>query len=203
MQSRPGRPREHGEETRQQLIAAAEHLVAERGPDALSVRTVASSAGTTTRAVYTLFGSKEGLVAALAARAFEMLGERTAAVAVTDDPQRDVVAIGLDAFRPMVLDHPALYRIAFQRVVGLRPDPDLVAARQRAFVELRSRVERLEEAGLLGSKTVPQAMGEIEAMFEGLANTELRGDVLPIMANDPVSAWTEGLLTVVRGLAAS
>lgn len=203
MRSRPGRPREHGEETRQDLLAAAERLVAEGGPDVLSVRAVAAAAGTTTRAVYSLFGSRDGLVAALGARAFEILAQLAEAAPVSDDPQQDMVAVGLDAFRQMVIEHPALYRIAFQRVAGLQPHPDLVAARQRAFTELRLRVERLEEAGLLGSKTVPEAMGEIEAMLEGLANTELRGDVLPILGADHAHAWREGILTVLRGLAAS
>lgn len=190
-------------ETRRELIAAAEQLIADGGPDALSVRGVAAAAGTTTRAVYSLFDSKDGLVTALAARAFEILAELAEAAPITDDPQEDLVAVGVDAFRAMVVEHPALYRIAFQRVVGLRPHPQLEAARLRAFMELRSRVERLEQAGLLGSKSVSEAMGEIEAMCEGLSNTELRGDVLPIMANDPERAWRDGLLTVLRGLAAS
>lgn len=201
--SRPGRPREHGEKTRLELITAAEHLIADGGPDALSVRTVAEAAGTTTRAVYTLFASKDGLVAALAARAFEILADLAEATPTTVEPERDIVSLGVDAFRTMVVEHPALYRIAFQRVVGLEPHPDLSAARARAFEQLRSRVERLEAVGLLGSKSVPDAMGEIEAMFEGLANTELRGEVLPIMASDPAQAWREGLETVLRGLAAS
>ena len=53
-----GRPREHDEHTRVALLAAAEQLVAEGGPTQLSVRAVADAAGTSTRAVYSLFGSK-------------------------------------------------------------------------------------------------------------------------------------------------
>ena len=66
-----GRPREHDERTRAALREAAERLVAAGGPGALSVRAVAEEAGTTTRAVYSVFGSKEGLVVdALARDAF-------------------------------------------------------------------------------------------------------------------------------------
>ena len=72
-----GRPREHDERTRAALLAAAERIVAEGGPAALSVRAVADAAGTTTRAVYSLFGSKDGLlVEALARDAFEFLYHR-------------------------------------------------------------------------------------------------------------------------------
>ena len=43
-------------------------------------------AGTTTRAVYVLFGSKEGLLEALARRTFELLMDAIAAVPPSSDP---------------------------------------------------------------------------------------------------------------------
>jgi AcrR family transcriptional regulator len=197
-----GRPREHDEETRERLRAAAERLVAEGGPDALSVRAVADAAGTTTRAVYSTFGSKEGLVAALAQTAFELLFDDIDKLPETNDPAADLVAVGTDAVRKLVVEHPALYRIAFQRVAGLQPEPGLVAARERAWVQLTAKVQRLRAAGLLGSKPVPDAARELNAMWEGLGNAELRGDVLRIMPRgEEARAWRDALETVVRGLA--
>src|SRR5437660_2330707 len=101
-----GRPKEHDEQTRERLRAAAEELVAEGGPDALSVRAVADAAGTTTRAVYSVFGSKEGLVAALAQTAFELLHDNIDKLPTTDDPAADLVAIGTEVVRGLVRDHP-------------------------------------------------------------------------------------------------
>ncbi|MCA1705273.1 MAG: TetR/AcrR family transcriptional regulator, partial [Actinobacteria bacterium] len=135
-----GRPREHDERTRAKLRAAAERLVVDGGPDALSVRRVADEAGTTTRAVYTVFGSKEGLVAALAQTAFEVLYDGIDRVPETDDPAADLVAIGTRVVRGLVREHPGLYRIAFQRIAGLQPEAQLVAARERAWVQLQGRV---------------------------------------------------------------
>ena len=67
-----GRPREHDEQTREALRAVAERLFHERGPQGVSVRAVAEQVGTTTRAVYSLFGSQERLlVDALGQRAYE------------------------------------------------------------------------------------------------------------------------------------
>jgi AcrR family transcriptional regulator len=198
-----GRPREHDENTRVRLRAAAERLVADGGPDALSVRTVADAAGTTTRAVYSLFGSKDGLVAALAQTAFEYLYDHIEALPETDDPAADVVAIGTKVVRRLVRDHPALYRIAFQRIAGLHAEPGLVAARERAWVQLQDRVARLEDAGLLVDKPVADAARELNAMWEGLANAELRGDVLRIIPRGKEErAWEAALTTVVRGLTA-
>jgi AcrR family transcriptional regulator len=154
-----GRPREHDERTREDLRAAAELLVAEGGPDALSVRAVAGEAGTTTRAVYSIFGSKDGLVAALAQTAFELLYDNIDRLPETDDPVADLVAVGTKVVRGLVREHPALYRIAFQRIAGLQPEPGLVAARERAWVQLQGRVQRVKDAGLLGRKAVPAAAG--------------------------------------------
>jgi len=197
-----GRPRDHDEQTRAALRAAAERLVTLGGAGACSVRAVAAEAGTTTRAVYSLFGSKEGLlVDTLAQSAFEFLADGIAKLPETEDPIADLVALGDPVFRRLVLEHPALYRIAFQRIVpGLRPGPELVAARERAFAALRARVQRVADAGHLGRKSVDEAAVEFNAMLEGLANAELRGSALRILPEGGERrAWREALSTVVRG----
>jgi AcrR family transcriptional regulator len=198
-----GRPREHDEETRAALLAAAERLLAEGGPAALSVRAVADAAGTTTRAVYTLFGSKDGLlVESLARDAFAFLFTELGKLEETDDPAADLVENGVRVFRRLVLDHPALYRIAFQRVVpGLEASPELVATRQRAWEQLVARVARLGP-GLLGDKPPSEAAVEFNAMMEGLANAELRGAVLRLLPEgDEEQTWRNALTTVIRGWA--
>jgi AcrR family transcriptional regulator len=200
--SRVGRPREHDEETRAALRAVAERLVTEGGPAAVSVRAVADSAGTTTRAVYSLFGSKEGLVVdALAQGAFEFLFDEIDKLVETDDPVTDLIDVGVPVFRRLVLEHPARYRIAFQRIVpGLRPGPELTAARERAWNQLNAKVQRLDDAGLLGDKSVREAAVEFNAMLEGLANAELRGAVFRnLPEGDEDRAWRDALATVIDG----
>jgi AcrR family transcriptional regulator len=199
-----GRPREHDEQTRAALLSAAERLVAEGGPDALSVRAIADEAGATTRAVYSLFGSKDGVVGELAQQAFELLFAKLAAARETDDPATDLVNVGVKVFRRFVLEHPSLFRIAFQRVVpGLRAGPGLTTARGKTLPLLQRKVQRVKDAGGLGRKSVPLAAMEFNAMCEGLANAELRGATLPILPRDREErAWTDALRTVVRGWAA-
>ena len=95
-----GRPREHGEKTRAALRSAAEDLVAEGGPYAVSVRAVAKRAGTSTRAVYSLFGSKDGLITALGSRGFDLLRDGLHALPDTGDPahrERVRAAVAHDA----------------------------------------------------------------------------------------------------------
>ena len=110
------------------------------------MRAVAREVGTTTRAVYSLFGSKEGLlVDALAQSAFEFLADGIDELPETDDPIADLVAVGVPVFRSLVLEHPALYRIAFQRIAPNFPaGPEVVKARERALAGLlrKSRAAR-------------------------------------------------------------
>ena len=199
-----GRPREHDEATRARLLAAAEQIVADGGPSALSVRAVADAAGTTTRAVYTLFGSKDGLlVQALARDAFEFLYTEIGALEETDDPASDLLDVGLLVFRRLVRDHPALYRIAFQRIVpGLEAGPELAATRQRAWEQLVEKVERLRPAGQLGDKPAPEAAVELIAMMDGLGSAELRGAVLRLLPEgSEEQAWRNALTSLIRGWA--
>ena len=117
-------------------------------------------AGTSTRAVYSVFGSKDGLlVQALARRAFEFLYTEIARLEETDDPAADLVDVGVPVFRRLVREHPALYRIAFQRVVpgmGRRPRAHRWRGRERGWVPV-SEVERLETAGQLEQKSPAEA----------------------------------------------
>lgn len=196
-----GRPLKHDETMRESLRAEAERIVAEHGLAGLSVRAVAEAAHTTTRAVYSTFGSKDGLIDALAQTAFEFLHTEIEKLAETDDPIRDAVDMAVKVFRRLALDHPVLYRIAFQRVVpSLRAGPDVTAARQRAFAQLQGKIRRLEKAGVLGRTSLNEATVAIEAMMEGLANAELRGRTLPILpAGKETQAWRQAITTLIRG----
>jgi AcrR family transcriptional regulator len=196
-----GRPREHDETTRSALLAAAEELVGAGGPDALSVRAVADAVGTSTRAVYSLFGSKDGLLAALAQRAFELLVTEITRLPATEDPAGDLVEAAVRVFRPMAVGHPSMFRLAFLRVV-----PDLAvadgarAASADAFGRLCARFERLEDAGLLGGRDLGQAAAVFNALCEGMATTELRTPRL--LAPDPEQAWRDAFSTLLAGFAA-
>src|SRR5687768_7378916 len=114
-----GRPKLHDAATRDALAVAAERLFETEGAGAISVRKVAAAAGTTTRAVYTLFGSHEGLLfEALGVRAFSLLSQAISDHPESDDPVTDLVEMGIAVFRTFVLEHPALFQIVFQRAVS-------------------------------------------------------------------------------------
>jgi AcrR family transcriptional regulator len=198
MLSSVGRPKQHDNGTAAALLAAAELTVQQHGLDALSVRGVAAEVGTTTRAVYSLFGSKDGLVVALGARSFDILRAGLESLPATDDPASDLIEAGL-TFRRFALEHPSLFAIGVQRRL---PSPELSAqfsaAARRALVELERRIARLFEADLLGGRSVDAAALQFHALCEGLAAVELRSACPPAVAD---RMWRQGLSALVAGFA--
>jgi AcrR family transcriptional regulator len=195
-----GRPREHDERTAAALLAAAERAVEAGGPEALSLRRIAIEVGTTTRAVYSLFGSKDGLVAALGARAFEFLHAGLQSLALSEDPAADLVEIGL-VFRRLAIERPALYSIGVERdVAKLPPWQTVCDAANAAFAVLVERVARLDGAGLLGEQTVLDATLQFHALCEGLATLERRGVGRPF---DAERVWRAGLHSLIAGFAST
>lgn len=184
----------HDQNTAQELLRAAEAIAAAEGPDGVTVRHVADAAGVSVRAVYSLYGSKDGLLAALGRHAFELLGEGVRAMPETDDPAADLVAAGVLVFRRFAVEHPSLFRIGVQGY-GIAPEvvERFVPAAEAALVHLRARVTRA-----LG-REAPAATLQFHAMCEGLAAVEL-GCMLPAERAEQI--WRDGLAALVAGLRA-
>jgi AcrR family transcriptional regulator len=196
-----GRPREHDDTTAAALLAAAERILDEEGLRALSLRRLAEAADTTTRAVYSLFGSKDGLIVALSQRAFELLGAAVEELPSSADPSADLVEAGVAVFRRFAVDHAALFRLAVQQTVA----PPALTGQARpaaaaAMASLKARIGRLEEAGLLGGRTTAAVACEFHAVCEGLAAIELRG---LIHDGDEAPIWRDTLGAFVAGLAST
>jgi AcrR family transcriptional regulator len=197
-----GRPKLYGDQTGEALLEAAERIVESEGLDALTVRRVAEGVGTTTRAVYSVYGSKDGLIVALGRRAFELLRAEIEALPTTADPAADLVDAGVEVFRRFAVEHPTLFRIGVQW--GTLPDPRLAAGFRstagEALAGLEKRVGRLEAAGILGGRTVRDATRAFHALCEGLAAMELRS-LLP--SGREAQIWRDALTTLVGGFALS
>ncbi|SNQ51168.1 conserved hypothetical protein [Frankia canadensis] len=194
-----GRPRQHDESTRLALLDAAERLIERDGPDAASVRAVADAVGTTTRAVYSVFGSKDGMLEALAIRLFDVLIAAIDACPRTDDPVDDLITASLAGFRRTSIDHPALYSLVFLRVVpDLQLGAEFAATAGAAFGRLEALVERLNTEGTLPKAAVPAAALSVHALTEGLASMELRG--MLTTTDNPEATWRTALHAVLTGL---
>lgn len=112
-----GRRKVHDEQLRVRLLDTAGNLLESEGVEALSMRRLAAAAGTSTTAVYSLFGGKPGLLRALLAEAFTRLGVHLDAVAPSDDPLADIQALRR-AYRAFATSDPHRYNIMASSLLG-------------------------------------------------------------------------------------
>ena len=146
------RPKVHDAALRLRLLECAGATLSTRGLAALSLRALAADVGTSTTAVYALFGGKPGLLAALHAEAFARLGARLDAVPVGADPVEDLVALGR-AYRDAALADPHFYEVMFGG--ALPADEQWWAVAAPILRPVAEVVNRAAASGVLRSEVDP------------------------------------------------
>jgi AcrR family transcriptional regulator len=163
-------------------LAAAEAEITEHGIAAASLRRVAERAGVSHTAVGKRFGDKAGLLAAVAAAGFGLLGDALAAAAP------DMRAMGR-AYVSFAVTRPALFTVMFQPAVYRADDPAVVAARARTTAMLRSGVGQRR-----GDATADVAIGAW-AFVHGLASLVIGGAV----EGDPLALYERAAAAIFQG----
>jgi AcrR family transcriptional regulator len=162
------RPKTHDEALRVRLLDRAGDLLSTAGPEALSLRRLAADVGTSTTAVYSLFGGKPALVRELYMAAFQRFGARLGEVVHTGEPAEDLVQLAL-AYRLAALAEPHLYSIMFTKAVaGFEPD------HQAAEHVLGPLVAVGRRAGLPDPETSAMT---VWGLVHGLVSLELNGNL--------------------------
>ncbi|MEE4418388.1 MULTISPECIES: TetR-like C-terminal domain-containing protein [Streptomyces] len=138
-----GRPRTNDDTVKERLVACATEMFATRPRELVTVRALATAAGTSTTAVYSLFDGKDGLIGEVRARAVAGLFQGLSAVPTSEDPLADLYALAV-AYRRWGREHGHLYTVLFGGVQTFDPsgavgtgDPvrPLLAAIDRALAE--------------------------------------------------------------------
>ncbi|UNX55929.1 WHG domain-containing protein [Georgenia sp. TF02-10] len=186
------RPRTHDDALRVRLLEAASAALAAGGPAALSLRSVATAAGTTTAAVYTLFGGREALVEAVVEEGFRRFAAYLDAAPRSDDPWADLLALGV-AYRANAVENPHFYRVMFAPAggragAGARDDPRRGVAAP-TFAVLRDAVVRATAAE--GGEADAVAV-RLWALAHGLVSLELAG-LLPGSPEERARAYVAAL----------
>ncbi|WP_205325107.1 TetR/AcrR family transcriptional regulator [Glycomyces sp. YM15] len=195
------RPRKRDYETlRRELIDAGGRILAAEGPAALSTRRVAQETGTSTTAVYSLFGDKAGLLREMFLEGFERLAAAFASVPRTDDPLADLLALG-DAYRANARANPHLYELMFGRPVPeFQPDAAASERIQPTFDALVEACGRCVEQGVFADIGAHSIAVQLNAMAHGLCSLGLRG---ALGDEDEANAhWKRAFASLTRGLAA-
>jgi AcrR family transcriptional regulator len=165
----------HTAEVAARLVDEAGRILSAEGPAALSLRRLAQATGTSTMAVYTLFGDKQGLVAAMYRLGYERLGTALrAAAAGVDDPLQALVRLGR-AYRQNALANPHLYELMFGRPIpAFAPDQEAERIADAAYQPLVDTVRRCVTAGALIGDADRIAL-HLWAVSHGTVSLELAG----------------------------
>ncbi|MFI6495857.1 TetR/AcrR family transcriptional regulator [Nonomuraea typhae] len=122
------------------LIDRAAHMLRTRQP--VTLRALVEGAGVSTMAVYTHFGGMDGLWSAMRQEGFVRLAARLAGVPLSEDPVRDLAALGA-AYTANALGNPDLYRVMFEAAFELED----AAAADETLHALVTGVERAKALG--------------------------------------------------------
>lgn len=127
-------------DTRRAVLDAAVAMVADGGPDSVSMREVARRAGVSHQAPYHHFTDRSGIFAAIAAEGFDLLGSRFQQALDGDDrPARRC----FEAYLRTALEHPGHFRIMFRAdLCGVTTHAVARSAADAAYRLLQQLVER-------------------------------------------------------------
>ena len=134
--------RYHHGDLRRALLDRTADEVARSGPGAVSLRAIAAVEGVSHAAPRHHFGSREGLLTALAAEGYGLLADALAASRV--EHPGDFLEVGL-AYVRFSVDHPGHFAVMFDADLVLVDDPALAAARARAFAEIGHGLEQFDD----------------------------------------------------------
>jgi AcrR family transcriptional regulator len=192
------RTRKPSNEIADAVVDAAVRLVEAEGPDALTVRGIATEAGVAPMAVYNHFGGKDGVVDRVFIRGFDRLRAMFADIG-GEDPLEDLFVAGR-RYRRNALDHPAMYAVMFDRAVtGFEPSDEAKLHALASFDELVRLVRRAMDLGALREADPVDVAQQIWSACHGQVSLELRG----IGFSADVDAHHEALMrTMLDGLGA-
>ncbi|MGH9029352.1 MAG: TetR/AcrR family transcriptional regulator, partial [Acidimicrobiales bacterium] len=151
---------------------AAARIMAEEGPDALSIRRLSAEVNASTMAVYTWYGSKPNLMRAVFREAFVRFGHRLMADPTSSDPLVDLLMLG-NKYRANALADPNMYAVMFGRSgSAVSPEPEDLVLAAGTFEILVDSVGRCVDAGIL--RCDPRAGAwQIWACVHGAMSLEL------------------------------
>lgn len=188
----------HHGHLREAVLARAAEIIAAEGPHALNLRSLAAEIGVSHTAPRHHFGSREGVLNALAAEGFRGLAEALGAV-------REAGGTFLDAgvaYVQYALEHRGHFAVMFATSLHDDGDPELIAARQAAYGELRRGVERLSQSIPVEDAAAATLAGW--SIAHGFATLALTGNldaanIRPLLADQDLVAVARRTIGMLYG----
>ncbi|MDO8901355.1 MAG: TetR/AcrR family transcriptional regulator [Phenylobacterium sp.] len=193
--------RSYGRQSREQILAAAQTLFAERGLHETSMSDIATAAGLSRATVFNQFGSKSLILDALTARSLQaygdLLDQALAAKATAPDLLRQLfrqMAQGLEANR-------AVHREVFGEIrkisMGLEGEGESPALRRLAYDRLVELMRRGQASGQLDPRRPAETLATaFDSLLAGAVTQWLHGpDDAPLtpMLSDLAEVLLDGI----------
>lgn len=176
----------------ERLIRTTVRLLAEKGPSAIKVRTIASATGLSTMSLYSHFGGIPELTRAVRDHGFRDLDRAFSAVPVTDDPIADLAGLALTC-RGVARGNPHLYDLMFglSTRATYRPQSEPVGSLGSQSQAFRGAYARVEEAcvrAMSSGRITLQETGVVTAQLWGFVHGFITLEMAEIFAkcDDPV-----------------
>ena len=164
------RPRAHDARLREQLLVRATDAIARTGVENLSLRSLATSADTSTSAIYQLFGSREALLDAVYLRVVEKLNRAQAGAPVREDPVENVLELAR-AYRRWALENRNQFLVLVGRIT---PSDALIAQAAGQVIPVEDRVRDAIDQGVL-SGPLDQVVLSLWSAVHGYTALEVAG----------------------------
>lgn len=178
--TRRANPTYYGGDLRRDLLEEALRLIAQEGPSAVSLRSLARRLGVSHAAPANHFPDKAALFTAIAVEGFRLLAQ-----AITDGARQ----LGPDAtagqrfraagraYTGFALAHPAHFAVMWQRDLLHEDDPELAEAGDTTFELLLGSVRDIQSEGWAAGRD-PQAVAYLAwSVVHGLAALWLGGSL--------------------------
>lgn len=200
-----GRPRMYDEALRERLVAEARKMLTEDGYHGVSLRVLTRNVGTSTNAVYTLFGSKEALMAEVVVRDLDELFGDDFTPNVSDDPRANLILLAR-LYRAHATADPRAFSGAFEAMEEARRpgsltdriNPEVKNISTRMYAPLFTVCERVAERHESDNLN-PQHMAiALWSLIQGFVSLENAG-ALPVSPEEVTSIFDQSVHALYIG----
>jgi AcrR family transcriptional regulator len=164
---------QEGGSPRARLLAAAAQLVAERGPDAATIKEIARAAGVAPGLVHYYFPSKDALLLAMLREESARYGAAMQRVAAQVPPER-LAAVALGEPKERVARQPEWYRLRYAFFALALHNATLAPGVQELLASGRAGIAAMVPRALGDTPVAAEALAAVLlACFDGLALQQL------------------------------
>lgn len=166
---------QHIEELKQNAKEAAAILLQEHGPEAVTMRRIADKMGCSTKIIYNLFGSKEGLARQLFVDGCKLLAQSFDSIPEQPDLQQYLMEIG-QAYWTFAQVYPSYYKLMYGGAfTEFKPDEESMIGTQTAMQQFMNVIEQAIGNNLIKEKDPMQVIQTIWASLHGVIHLYMGG----------------------------